>query len=74
MDKFNDSSPPRGQFAQAGDRAAAIARLLARLRDCLEDLDRLELWSPAAHVSHGIALLQEELNRLERGPAPGGHR
>jgi hypothetical protein len=60
MNKLNEASAqPDGAVAQ--DRTATLSSVAERLRDCLEDLDRLEVWRVGAHVSQAISDLEVEI-------------
>jgi hypothetical protein len=59
MDKSNEARAPSG--AAAG-RTAELNALAERLRDCLEELDRLQLWAAGAHVSQALGALEVEIS------------
>jgi chloramphenicol 3-O-phosphotransferase len=62
MDKFNDAATA---FQADGDalhnRTASLSEVAERLRDCLEELDRLQVWRVGAHVSQAISDLEVEI-------------
>ena len=61
MDKLNDSA---GRFEADGlaqNRTASLSEVAEKLRDCLEDLDRLQVWRVGAHVSQAISDLEVEI-------------
>lgn len=65
MDELNDAAPrfeADGPAAVAGaDRTASLSEVAERLRDCLEELDRLQVWRVGAHVSQAISDLEVEI-------------
>jgi chloramphenicol 3-O-phosphotransferase len=61
MDKLNDVSAPFGADAAAGNRTAELSAVADRLRDCLEELDRLQVWRVGAHVSQALSDLEVEI-------------
>ena len=62
MDKFEDASPRfEVDGAVAQGRTAALSEVAERLRDCLEELDRLQVWRVGAHVSQAISDLEIEI-------------
>lgn len=62
MDKFNDAATPFQVDAAPGhDRTASMSEVAERLRDCLEELDRLQVWRVGAHVSQAISELEVEI-------------
>ena len=62
MDKFNEA-PARFEVdgAAVQNRTASMSEVAERLRDCLEELDRLQLWRVGAHVSQAISDLEVEI-------------
>jgi hypothetical protein len=61
MDKLNDVS---GRFEVDGlveNRTAALSDVAEKLRLCLEELDRLQVWRVGAHVSQAISDLEVEI-------------
>jgi hypothetical protein len=62
MDKTNDVAPrPDVDGAAARDRAACLSEVAERLRGCLDELDRLQVWRVGAHVSQAISDLEVEI-------------
>ncbi len=61
MDKFNDASARFEADAAGLNRTAELSAVADRLRDCLEELDRLQLWRAGAHVSQAISDLEVEI-------------
>jgi hypothetical protein len=61
MDKFNDASPRFEVDGAAQNRTAALSEVAEKLRDCLEELDRLQIWRVGAHVSQAISDLEVEI-------------
>ena len=62
MDKLNDvSSRFDADGAPAHNRTASLSEVAERLRDCLEELDRLQSWRVGAHVSQAISDLEVEI-------------
>lgn len=62
MDKLNDASPRfEVDGAAAQNRTASLSEVAERLRDCLEELDRLQVWRVGAHVSQAISDLEVEI-------------
>jgi chloramphenicol 3-O-phosphotransferase len=61
MDKFNDVSPRFEVDGAAQNRTAALSEVAEKLRDCLEELDRLQVWRVGAHVSQAISDLEVEI-------------
>lgn len=62
MDKLNEASA-RFEIdgAAAPNRTASLSEVAERLRDCLEELDRLQVWRVGAHVSQAISDLEVEI-------------
>lgn len=61
MDKFNDVSARFEVDDTAENRTASLSVVAEKLRDCLEELDRLQVWRVGAHVSHAISDLEVEI-------------
>ena len=62
MDKINDATTPfQAHSAADSDRTASLSEVAERLRDCLEELDRLQVWRVGAHVSQAISDLEVEI-------------
>jgi chloramphenicol 3-O-phosphotransferase len=62
MDKFNDAATPfQADAAAVQNRTASLSEVAERLRDCLEELDRLQVWRVGAHVSQAISDLEVEI-------------
>ena len=61
MDKLNDVSAKFEVDGIADDRVAAMSAVADRLRDCLEELDRLQVWRVGAHVSQALSDLEVEI-------------
>jgi chloramphenicol 3-O-phosphotransferase len=60
MNKLNDVSAPAAGGTIDG-RTAALSEVAERLRDCLEELDRLQVWRVGAHVSQALSDLEVEI-------------
>lgn len=62
MDKLNDALARfEVDAAVSPNRTAELSAIADRLRDCLEELDRLQVWRVGAHVSHAISDLEVEI-------------
>lgn len=61
MDKLNDVSAAFQADMAAGDRTAAMSAVAEKLRDALEELDRLQVWRVGAHVSQALSDLETEI-------------
>lgn len=61
MDRFEDVSSRFEIDGMAANRTAALSEVADKLRDCLEELDRLQVWRVGAHVSHAISDLEVEI-------------
>jgi len=61
MDKLNDVSGRFEVEPPADNRTAALSEVAEKLRDCLEELDRLQVWRVGAHVSQAISDLEVEI-------------
>lgn len=61
MDKFNEASARFEVDAGAPSRTAELSAVADRLRDCLEELDRLQMWRVGAYVSQAISDLEVEI-------------
>ncbi|HEX8644689.1 MAG TPA: hypothetical protein VF702_12335 [Allosphingosinicella sp.] len=62
MDKLNDASSRfEVDGAAAKNRTASLSDVAERLRDCLEELDRMQVWRVGAHVSQAISDLEVEI-------------
>ena len=61
MDKLNDVSAGFEVDGMVDNRTAALSAVAEKLRDCLEELDRLQVWRVGAHVSHAISDLELEI-------------
>jgi hypothetical protein len=61
MDKLNDVSARFEVDGLAGNRSAELSAVADKLRDCLQDLDRLQVWRVGAHVSQAISDLEVEI-------------
>ncbi len=61
MDKLNDASQQFVVDAIARNRVSDMSEIAGRLRDCLDELDRLQLWQVAAHVSQALSELETEI-------------
>jgi hypothetical protein len=61
MDKLNDASH-RFVVGSAGlNRTASMSEIAEKLRDCLEELDRLQVWRAGANVSQALSDLEIEI-------------
>ncbi|HYJ30097.1 MAG TPA: hypothetical protein VEW25_07130 [Allosphingosinicella sp.] len=61
MDKLNDMSARFEVDGLADNRTAAMSAVADRLRDCLQELDRLQVWRVGAHVSQALSDLEVEI-------------
>ncbi len=61
MDKLNDVSAGFEVDALAQNRTASLSEVAEKLRDCLEELDRLQVWRVGAHVSQALSDLEVEI-------------
>jgi hypothetical protein len=62
MEKLNDVSAQfQAEAAMPANRTASLSEVAERLRDCLEELDRLQSWRVGAHVSQAISDLEVEI-------------
>jgi len=61
MDKLNDASQHFVVEALSRNRLSDMSDIAGRLRDCLEELDRLQVWQVAAHVSQALSELETEI-------------
>jgi chloramphenicol 3-O-phosphotransferase len=61
MDKLNDASHRFVVDSAGQNRIASMSEVAERLRDCLEELDRLQIWRVGAHVSHALSDLEVEI-------------
>lgn len=61
MDKLNDASQQFVADSAASTRISAMTDVAGTLRDCLEELDRLQLWQVAAHISQAVSELETEI-------------
>lgn len=61
MDKLNDASQRFVVDSIGEDRIASMSDVAGKLRDCLEELDRLQIWRVGAHVSQAISELESEI-------------
>ena len=61
MDKLNDASGRFEVEQTADNRTASLSEVAEKLRDCLEELDRLQVWRVGAHVSQAISDLEVEI-------------
>lgn len=62
MDKLNDASRRFGVDSIDLQRTVAMSAVAGRLRDCLDELDRLHVWRVGAHVSQAISELESEIS------------
>ena len=61
MDKLNDASQQFVVEALSRNRVSEMSEVASRLRDCLEELDRLQIWQVGAHVSQALSELETEI-------------
>lgn len=61
MDKLNDVSARFEVEGVADNRTAAMSAVAERLRECLDELDRLQVWRVGAHVSQALSDLEVEI-------------
>jgi hypothetical protein len=61
MDKLNDASHRFVVDGAGRNRIASMSDVAEKLRDCLEELDRLQAWRVGAHVSHALSDLEVEI-------------
>lgn len=62
MDNLHDAAPRlEADGIAAHHRSASLSEVAERLRDCLEELDRLQVWRVGAHVSQAISDLEIEI-------------
>ena len=61
MDKLNDVSARFEVDGLSGNRTAELSAVADKLRECLVDLDRLQVWRVGAHVSQAISDLEVEI-------------
>jgi hypothetical protein len=61
MDKLNDVSGRFEVDPATDNRTASLSEVADKLRDCLEELDRLQVWRVGAHVSQAISDLEVEI-------------
>lgn len=61
MDKLNDVSARFEIDGLADTRTAEMSAVADRLRDCLQELDRLQVWRVGAHVSQALSDLEVEI-------------
>jgi chloramphenicol 3-O-phosphotransferase len=61
MDKLNDVSARFEVDGLADNRTVAMSAVADRLRDCLQELDRLQVWRVGAHVSQALSDLEVEI-------------
>ena len=61
MDKLNDVSAGFEVGAPGDNRTASLSEVAEKLRDCLEELDRLQVWRVGAHVSQALSDLEVEI-------------
>ena len=61
MDKLNTVSVRFESGGMADSRTAALSEVAEKLRDCLENLDKLQAWRVGAHVSQAISDLEIEI-------------
>lgn len=61
MDKLNDVSARFEVDGLADNRTAELSAIADKLRECLVDLDRLQVWRVGAHVSQAISDLEVEI-------------
>jgi hypothetical protein len=61
MDKLNDASHRFVVDSLGQNRVASMSDVAEKLRDCLEELDRLKAWKVGAHVSLAISDLEIEI-------------
>lgn len=61
MDKLNDVSAGFEVDALADTRTSSLSEVAEKLRDCLEELDRLQVWRVGAHVSQALSDLEVEI-------------
>lgn len=62
MDNLHDAPPRPEVGGVAGEqRSASLSEVAERLRDCLEELDRLKAWRAGAHVSQALTDLELEI-------------
>ena len=61
MNKLNDVSTAAEAGGTIDGRTAALSEVAERLRVCLEELDRLQVWRVGAHVSQALSDLEVEI-------------
>lgn len=61
MDKLNDASREFIVDSASQNRIAAMSEVADKLRDCLDELDRLQVWRVGAHVSQALSELEVEI-------------
>lgn len=61
MDKLNDASQQFVVETLSRNRLSDMSDIAGRLRDCLEELDRLQIWQVGAHVSQALSELETEI-------------
>lgn len=61
MDKMNEVSAGFEVDGLADNRTASLSEVAEKLRDCLEELDRLQVWRVGAHVSQALSDLEVEI-------------
>lgn len=61
MDKVSDVSQRFVVDGSGQARITSMSHVADRLRDCLEELDRLEVWGVGAHVSQALSDLEVEI-------------
>ena len=61
MDKLNDASQQFVVETFSRNRLSEMSDVAGRLRDCLEELDRLQVWQSGAHVSQALSVLETEI-------------
>ena len=70
MDKLNDAAHRFDADTLSPNRTASLSEVAEKLRDCLEDLDRLQVWRVGAHVSQAISDLEIEICESLEPSAP----
>lgn len=61
MDKVNEVSARFEVGSAVESRTASLSEVADKLRDCLEELDRLQVWRVGAYVSQALSDLEVEI-------------
>lgn len=62
MDKPKDASQRFVADSIGLKRTVAMSAVAGKLRDCLDELDRLQVWRVGAHVSQALSELESEIS------------